>query len=271
MNDITEVTLTHRTLGNRVFKVKSNEDNLFDVGKSFIRIGIIIPTRGDRPLFLENCKRMIEAQKFLGTALVCIVDNAPESDAKDITKRYRHGYDSLRGHLLDVIFLIEDDDFYAPDYFTTMLQAWESVGKPDLFGTRQTIYYHLKLRRYYTMFHEQRSSAMSTMIKPDLNFAWCPDTEVYTDNWLYSQLQYKLFKPDKIICLGIKHGVGKTGGEAHTTNLDAYYKMSTAADDENLAFMKQVMDVDSFEFYSNYFSAEQRIQFIAKNISPASQ
>jgi hypothetical protein len=221
-----------------------------------MKIGIIIPDRGDRPLFTLNCKRIIKNQT-IQPEIVLFVDFKPENKAVDITKRYRIGYEYLRNKGLDVIFFMENDDYYAPNYLETMLKAWENAGKPALFGTTKTIYYHIKLRKHYTMHHVTRSSAMSTMIKPDLKFNWCADYNPYTDCHLYEVLPYKLFTPDpdKPICIGIKHGIGMTGGHGHATRLDAYDSLSTSANDPEMSWLRDKMDGESFDFYSRYFNS----------------
>lgn len=220
-----------------------------------MRIAILIPDRGDRQLFTLNCKRMIKAQT-IQPEIVVFVDFVPKNNAIDITQRYRIGYNVLRNKGMDVIFLMENDDYYAPNYIETMLKNWENSGKPALFGTTKTIYYHIKLRKHYTMHHVTRSSAMSTMIKPDLKFPWCADYNPYTDCHLYEVLPYKLFtpNPDKPICIGIKHDVGLCGGHGHSTKLDAYDNLSTSASDPEMLWLRGNMDLDSFEFYANYFS-----------------
>lgn len=267
---ITELIITNKITGeSKTIRVKPTPENSYDAGggirTNFYRIGIIIPDRGDRPLFLENCMRMIRDQEYRTYAIstyVLKVDFKPSDNTKDITKRYRIGYDALRNKNYDIIFLIENDDWYSPTYIESMLTAWIAAGKPDLFGTRYTIYYHIRLLKGYTMHHETRSSAMSTMIRPDLNFAWCPDHESYTDSWLYDNLPYKLWTPprDKPICIGIKHGVGMTGGVAHTDSLEAYTDYPNSSfDDADKDWLRSVMDDVSFEFYANYFANEQKI------------
>lgn len=222
-----------------------------------MRIGVIIPDRGDRPEFTKNCLRMLSEQT-IRPRLISHVDAAhvPTSNLKDITKRYRIGYDMLRNAGLDVIFLIENDDYYAPNYIETQLNAWIEAGKPDLFGQRSTIYYHIKERGFFTMYHEQRSSAMSTLIKPDLNFDWCPDDQPFTDTWLYSQLKYKLWQPKTPISIGIKHGVGMSGGGSHATELERFTKPPFGTPDFNFKWLKSNVDPVSFEFYKNYFNHE---------------
>jgi glycosyltransferase involved in cell wall biosynthesis len=214
-----------------------------------MRIGVIIPDRGDRPDFLNNCLRMLYSQTIKSEHLhLEIVNDTPLSDQCDITWRYRTGYERLRDKNLDVIALIENDDWYAPNYLETMLNEWEKQGNPDLLGTSYTIYYHIRLFSYFTMHHSQRSSAMSTLIKPDLNFEWCADNDPYSDIHLWKTLNGKIFVPQKHICLGIKHGVGKLGGRSHIDKLERYINS-----DLDKKFIKEIMDKESFKFYSNYF------------------
>lgn len=209
-----------------------------------MNIGIIIPHKNDRPAFLRNCFRMIDAQTVNVDHVELVNDQSPYHGC-DITWRYRQGYERLRNNGIEVIFLMEDDDFYAPDYLETMIKAWISYGKPDIFGTRYTIYYHLFYKHHFTMHHGDRASAMNTMIKPDLHFDWCADSDPYTDIHLWKVNKGITFTPEKIISIGIKHGVGLTGGYSHTDRLHRYKEKTL-----NLA---EVMDKESYEFYSNYF------------------
>jgi hypothetical protein len=223
-----------------------------------MRIGVIIPTRGDRPEFLENCKRLM-FQQTLKPYLIHIMGDEPINSECDITRRYREGYELMRNKRLDVIFFIEDDDWYSDKYIETMVNEWTNAGKPDLFGTSFTIYYNLKLKKHYTMFHSERSSMMSTLIKPDLNFTWPKDSEPYTDSFLWfssinletnKPLKKHIFYPKEILCLGIKHGIGKTGGKSHTTELHRY-DGKTGKNDFSLEMLKLTVDNKSFDFYQN--------------------
>ena len=215
-----------------------------------MKVGVIIPDRGDRPLFLANCLRMLKAQT-LQPVIIEVVNYEPTSKDCDITPRYRAGYEKLRRKGLDVIALIENDDWYSPLFLETMTREWNAQGRPDLFGTTYTIYYHIRQFAYFTMNHVTRSSAMSTLIVPDMNFKWCVDNDPYTDIhlWLNAKLKGIVWKPEGHICLGIKHGVGLCGGATHTSQLE-YFKTP----DTDKSFLKSVMDVESFKFYSEYFS-----------------
>lgn len=218
-----------------------------------LKIGVIIPDRGDRPLFTEHIKYLLSIQTMPPTE-VLFVNYEPKSNEKDITQRYRFGYDYFRNKGFDVLFLIENDDWYSHNYIERQVTQWFLADKPDLFGVNYTIYYHIKLFKYYTMNHDTRCSAMCTLIKPDLNFAWCKDSEPYTDVWLFSQLKYELWKPAIPICLGIKHGVGLTGGHAHIDRLNAYTNFSTSKDDKERKFLKEVVEEKSLFFYEKYFN-----------------
>lgn len=222
-----------------------------------MKFGVIIPTRGDRPRFLANCLRQLKHQTIQPDE-IALMDYEPESDEKDITQRYRRGYDQLRGKNLDVIFFAEDDEFYSTTYFETMLGAWIDHGKPKLFGLNETIYYHIKLFAYFKFGHDDRSSAMSTMIVPDLDFPWCLDSEPFTDMYLWytlrSTLQGVIWRnPPQYICIGMKHGVGLTGGDSHTSRLDRY-RSHRGINDTDHSFLKEHLDPISLDFFVNYFA-----------------
>lgn len=208
-----------------------------------ISIGVIVPTRSDRPGFLSNLVRMLEAQT-MQYDYISVQDYKPESDQKDITQRYKRGYNHLNEINVDVIALMEDDDYYAPDYLETMVREWDAYGRPDIFGTNYTIYYHLKLKKYFTMNHPDRASAMNTLIKPNLKINWPADNEPYTDMALWGQLKGMTIRPPRVISVGMKHNVGLCGGHNHNDRLHRY-----KFDDDG--FLASTLDKKSFEFYSN--------------------
>lgn len=227
-----------------------------------IKIGIIIPNRGDRPEFMKNCLKQIESQT-IRPYLIEVVDFLPESEAIDITKRYRIGYDQLRNKGLDLIAFMENDDAYAENYLEYMVKCWQESNTPDILGTTYTHYYHIKLQHYFTMYHYDRSSMMNTFIKPDLNFNWCADWVAYTDMHLWDnckQLSGALITPEPVISLGIKHGVGLCGGAAHQNKLDLYYG-PRGHKDIKAELLKSICIPETFNFYNNFYEPtyEKRI------------
>lgn len=217
-----------------------------------MKIAVLIPDRNDRPRLLANCLRMMNEQT-MKPDIVEVVNDAPLGPDVDITWRYRMGYDRLRGKNIDAILFIENDDWYHREYIELMVGQWESVGRPNMLGHNYTIYYHIKKWAYFTMHHDTRSSAMNSLIRPDMNFKWCSDKEAYTDMWLWENLKGVTFKPYQHLCMGIKHGEGLCGGHMHTSRMTRY-EGELATQDPNKDFLRQTLDPVSFDFYSNYFN-----------------
>jgi glycosyltransferase involved in cell wall biosynthesis len=186
---------------------------------------------------------MIDAQTMKPDRIE-LVNDEPISDDKDITWRYRLGYERI-GNSCDIILFMENDDWYSPNYIETMFLKWLKAYKPDIFGTDYTVYYHIYERKWFTMWHHHRSSAMSTLLKANMDIPWCEDKEPYTDLHLWRNIKGVTFHPKNHICLGIKHNIGLCGGVNHATYMHRY-----ANNDDNLELLRDNMDVHSFDFYS---------------------
>lgn len=210
-----------------------------------LKVAVIIPDRGDRPDFMEHCEWMILNQINCGHLEYFFVNYPARSDKCDITERYRTAYHSFDGAGLDCILFMENDDWYSPFYIHNLVKAWIENGKPDLFGIGYTYYYHIGINKYIKFDHPRRASMMNTLIKPDLKFEWCADDYPYTDAWLWNKIKNrKTWLPEAPISIGIKHGIGKSGGEYHRTKLERYNN-----DDSDLSFLSSIVDQKSLEFY----------------------
>lgn len=212
-----------------------------------MKIGVLIPTRGDRKAFLKHAKYLIGIQTRAADVIE-IVDDKPKSEAADITYRYRVGCERLVKKGCDVIFFWEDDDWYAKNYIEAMVHFWENLNKPTLLGLSDTTYYHIGLGKYLDMKHPNRSSAFSTMVTKDvLSLDFGNDSEPFFDLHLWSQ---KITKASIVVneklCIGIKHGTGACGGKAHSKNFP--YKNT----DENNEYLKSIVDEKSFNFYRKF-------------------
>jgi len=213
-----------------------------------MKIGIVIPDRGDRPKFKKHCQHMILNMDLDGFMEVYFVDYKSVNDECDITPRYKKGYEYFTQRGFELIFFMENDDWYAPNYLTEMIKAWRQHGEPPLFGTGYTYYYHIGLARYKQLIHPRRASAMNTLIKPGLEIVYPKDNDPYLDAHLWQQFEKTgvTFQPKKIISIGMKHNVGKTGGAYHDSKLERY-----RTPDTNLEFLKNTVDLDSFLFYQS--------------------
>lgn len=209
-------------------------------------ITVVIPTRGDRPLLLENCLRMVKSQTLKPRTII-IVDDPPMSSAPDITWRYKMGYrEACRdSELPELVAFMEDDDWYSPNYLEWFYQQWLSLGCPDLFGSDYTYYYHVKLCRYFRFDHAQRASMMNTFLRPGLIFPWPADSDPYTDAhlWGLPELKKMVVSPP-VLSVGIKHGAGLTGGHFHNSRLHRYNVM-----DPGMDWLRSIVDPASFQLY----------------------
>lgn len=209
-----------------------------------MNIAAVTPTRGDRGRLLEQRKLYVGRQSLPFTSHI-IVDNPPLDQRKDITKRFREGITKAFAQGAELVFLIEDDDWYHPDYVRDMVHGWERAGKPKCFGVGYSYYYHLGTRAWLQMKHPERASAFSTMVTRDvLSMSWPGDHEPFFDIHLWKQLQGKTFQPASPIAVGVKHGIGMSGGIGHRKEW-AMYKFK----DSDMSWFRSHTGEDDFLFY----------------------
>lgn len=128
----------------------------------------------------------------------------------------------------DYVFVIEDDDWYHPEYLETFrffLQKYSVVGE----GCNK--YYALKERKYWTLgnhFHASLcSTAMKRMALPLLEEA-VNDGQIYPDISFWKKCMEE-WKIPHVLCLHINLGIGmkqlpgrKGIGGGHTVNNDVF-------------------------------------------------
>lgn len=208
-------------------------------------IGVLVPTLpGVRPKFLEQCTKYIDRQNVKVKCEI-VNDILPALEPSDITMRYRLGFERLRD--CEIVFLMEDDDFYRADYIETLYKAWIENDKPDLIGYETSIYYHLLNRKWWVSQHPGRASAMASGVRPEalLDFKWGADNDPWFDISLWKQLKgLALPFPNEVPCLGIKHGFGKHGGVGHNQSFHRYDHQ----DDKGYSYLKSIVG-DDLPFY----------------------
>lgn len=210
-----------------------------------MRIGCLIPDRGDRPHFLSHAKYLLGLQSRQPD-VVHIVNHRPKSAAVDLIERCREGLNMLFNiQKCDLVFFIENDDWYAVDYLDKMSRYWELYKRPDLIGIGYTHYYHLELKRYKLLKHEGRASLFNTAISKDAKFEFPPNDTRFFDLHLWKHLKGVTVNPE-IISLGIKHNIGLCGGKGHATT---FYTDKNSFDDSDMSFLNSHVDSKSFDFY----------------------
>jgi len=211
-----------------------------------MKIGLVIPTRGDRPQFLRYAYYQIDKQ-ILKPDEIILVNDKPITTEKDITWRYRIGCKRALDKGCDVILWWEDDDWYHPNYINWMVNSWVENNKPSIFGINETYYYHIKINKYIHMKHNGRASAFCTLVTRDiLDFKWPDDKYPFTDLKIWASIKgISIPFEDKILAIGIKHGIGMTGGSGHNVN-------SMKWDKTNARFwFEKHIDKDSLAFYDS--------------------
>jgi len=206
-------------------------------------VGVIIPDRRDRKSLLNHCLFMIGGQTRQPD-FIELVNFNPTNEKTDLTKRIRLGFESLKLKGCDCVLIMENDDFYSSNYIAMMLFSWQQIGKPLIFGTDHTYYYHIFKKEYSLLKHSGRASLMNTLISCKAFINWPNDNEVFLDTFLWKQLKGKTFSPTKPISIGIKHGIGLCGGSGHD-------KMRFQFKDKDFDFLQQHTDIESFNFYKS--------------------
>lgn len=167
-----------------------------------MNITALIPTRGDRAEFLDKAVSIVETQTVKPKL---IISKAPLG----VTGNVRSGYEKVKDGL---VFIFEDDDYYPADYIEQTLKHYNGE---DLIGYNQTVYYHLGLKKYRKMVHNNRSSLFQTAIKAGLHFDWPPNDVNFLDLKLWANPYFNKKLINGHYAIGMKHGIGKTGGSAH--------------------------------------------------------
>lgn len=205
-------------------------------------IALITPT-GGRPKQLELCARWMKNQTYKGKVLWVITDDVKPYTSEIIKDDFRknwiiekrlpkpvwkvggkhtqcrnlmEGIQVVKGYdNVNRIFIIEDDDYYAPEYLDVMFN--ELKRKPAV-GQRNTTYYFLGKGAcvlpnitHGSLFQ----TAFCTRLLPAFERVVETGTKkVDIDFWNYLPVSYSqegLLQPKKQLSLGIKGGAGRTG------------------------------------------------------------
>ncbi len=170
------------------------------------------------------------------------IDFKPTANNVDIVPRIQQGIRQAKADGFDLVFIVEDDDFFPSNYF-------DNIPDTDFIGSEKTTYYNLKNRTYQDWTHPRRSSLFTTGFKISAlnDFQWPEHQERFLDLsiWNYGSSQRK-----KTIgwretgAIGIKHGIGLCGGRGHMQR-NKYF------DNHEMDWLKGKVDSEAFEFYKS--------------------
>lgn len=192
---------------------------------------VITPT-GDRPKPFELCKFYISRQTIQPSQWIIIDDGKvpfapPDFAFVDYIRREPQPTD--RPHTLpiqmlkaleyvkyDKVFIIEDDDWYAPNYFEKMLPLFEHPSRPELVGQGQAVYYHIALKKYYFHNNTNRASWCQTGFRksliPQIQKLCREGRDSFLDSRVWRlNIKKNLLLEAKPLCVGIKGLPGRQG------------------------------------------------------------
>lgn len=197
-------------------------------------------SRGDRPQFLQFCRRQIERFTIQPKHSI-FVEEPPKDKEPDLTKRIRMGIVAARNLGIDIIYIIEDDDYYPPDYIE---QHW--IGSFAFLGRSKSLYYNIRNKTYAELPHPKRSSLYNTAFRISAlqKFAWPEDNTIFLDLhlWKHAQ-QWPHLLMNEVLGVGIKHGTGLTAGIGH--------KIVMPNKDADSSFLRSKVDSEAFKFYQS--------------------
>ncbi len=180
---------------------------------------LITPTRGDRPVFKDQYWNIIKSQTKQPDEVI-VVDYEPKSKDKDLTQRYKYGIEKATENGHEYALLWEDDDWYHPKYIEWIIKAWEDDSKPDVFGAYETYYYNIFTKKMQHMRHPGRASAFCSLLKLPYKINYPKDNDPWFDIHIFrsknNQTKGGLYFPtNEVLAIGIKHGIGLSGGSGH--------------------------------------------------------
>lgn len=210
----------------------------------------ITPSRGDRPQFLEFCKHQL-SRMTLKPDKSYFIDYPPTDDRKDLVPRIKKGIELAQADGFDKVYVIEDDDFYPPNYFERM-----EMDGFDFIGCNRSLYYNISNRTYEYLYHPDRASLYCTGFKISAlkGFQWPEHQAIFLDLklWRHAKRQNrKVHLKSDPIGVSIKHGIGLSGGSGHRRYLKR--------EDKELEFLKSVVDKEAFEFYVNLINTPKPV------------
>lgn len=202
---------------------------------------LITVDRGDRRPLFNHCLNQVSRLTASFDSHI-IINRPPKSFKPDIKERVHEGYLQAVDKGIDWLVMIESDDFYPAEYLHRVLLHADTS---DFIGCEFSYYYNLVNRTWDKLEHKGRSSLYTTAFRVSAmkNFAWHRADDVFLDIniWNYAKRFRRTFINAGAI--GIKHGIGLTGGKGHKT----IFKNR----DPELKWLEARVDKESMEFYKS--------------------
>jgi glycosyltransferase involved in cell wall biosynthesis len=237
-------------------------------------IYLITPT-GSRPAQIRHCADWMRNQTYKGEVTWIIIDDCLPLTTDFITEDFREKWKIIKrypkpawqngmntqarnisdginliSHYVtedDIIFIIEDDDYYKPVYLERMI---ERMGEFKIIGETNTIYYNVITRRFADNCNKQHASLFQIAFKPSMIPLFVQSFKAkFIDCTFFSVINESLVNlfHDGTLAVGIKGLPGRGGiGAGHSSGF-------MANNDTNLRFLKNLIGEDA-EKYRDYYN-----------------
>ena len=192
----------------------------------------LLTATGARPVAWAICEKLMARQDYTGDVRWVVVDDGPEPQPVTFSRPgwsvevirpepfWKPGQNSQSRNLLagleviladEQVIIIEDDDYYAPNWLTVVAEKLESL---DLVGLNRAKYYNLKMKKYRQMGNVNHSSLCSTAMRGEalkVFRAVCEPRHKFIDMALWRDVEGSkhLFNGQNVI--GIKGLPGRPG------------------------------------------------------------
>lgn len=245
-------------------------------------IYLITPT-GARPQQIRHCANWMKNQTYKGEVTWIIVDDGNpvttdfiKQDFKEnwtIIKNYPKpvwtpgvntqarnlsaGLSKVKNEKDNIIFIIEDDDYYKPVYIERMV---ERMGNHMVIGETNTIYYNVVTRRFADNGNKSHASLFQLAFKANMipAFINCLNNRFIDFVFCNSVKNQILLFHSGTLAIGIKGISGRGGiGAGHSLNFTAIY-------DKDMAFLKSMIgeDAGAYAKYYNEKAYAQPVQHV---------
>lgn len=251
-------------------------------------IYLITPT-GSRPQQIQHCADWMRAQTYTDEVTWIIIDDCLPVTTDFITENFRdwkiikiypkptwqRGMNTQGRNISagidivsrlateeDIIFIIEDDDYYKPIYLERMIIR---MGNYKLIAETNTIYYNVITRSFADNCNKQHASLFQIAFKPSLIpfFIQCLQAK-FIDCTFFSIVNKSLINlfHDGTLAVGIK-GIPGRGGIGAGHSLGFMHN-----NDSGLLALKSIIGEDA-EKYRNYYNGNPiRTQYNRPNRYP---
>jgi hypothetical protein len=210
----------------------------------------LLTVTGGRPEAWALCKRWMAAQTVQPDRWIIVDDvgDVPEATIQ-VTPRWQPGQNTQARNLLSgleayeggKLLIIEDDDYYSPNYIENM-SKW--LDRFDLVGERNALYYHVGQRVWRNCNNRTHASLCATGMSDVTKFVTiCQKMSKFIDLELWKGGTGRLF--DTQMTVGIKGLPGRPG-------IGAGHRMKGISD-PNLSVLRKRIGSDSaaFAMYGN--------------------